>query len=296
MTLGERIMNLRMERQMSQSDLAEALDVSRQSISKWETNSSVPELEKLVMLCEIFGVSMDMLVRGVGEAASEDPKTDDPSSEQEKSQTEPVREVVVRVEGVTPRKIAGMLLLSFSAVCVLICALMGALAEGLIIAVPFIICGLICVICKKRAGLWCCWAVYCIVTIAAPYMVGGGIGMGLLVTILRYGTDVVSVGMPSIIMSVVSLLCMIGLYAFTVFSYRKEALLWPKENKKTLLIFWAVFAVLWVLLGFGMSGLLGSEVASARALYLFLMWARQIAGAAVLAVLLVMTYHGFIKK
>ena len=65
MSIGERIVALRTERKMSQSDLAEALNVSRQSISKWETDSSVPELEKLVALCDIFGVSMDALVRGI---------------------------------------------------------------------------------------------------------------------------------------------------------------------------------------------------------------------------------------
>ena len=62
MSLGERIYKLRTEKGMSQGDLADALEVSRQSISKWETNGSVPELDKLVTLSEIFGVSSDELV------------------------------------------------------------------------------------------------------------------------------------------------------------------------------------------------------------------------------------------
>ena len=48
MTLGQNICRLRTERGLSQGDLADALDVSRQSISKWETDASVPELEKLL--------------------------------------------------------------------------------------------------------------------------------------------------------------------------------------------------------------------------------------------------------
>ena len=40
------------------------LDVSRQSISKWENNLAVPELDKLVKLSEIFEISLDMLVKG----------------------------------------------------------------------------------------------------------------------------------------------------------------------------------------------------------------------------------------
>ena len=61
-SLGERIYKLRTEKGMSQGDLSDALEVSRQSISKWETNGSVPELDKLVKLSEIFGVSLDELV------------------------------------------------------------------------------------------------------------------------------------------------------------------------------------------------------------------------------------------
>lgn len=70
MTLGERIYKYRIEKNFSQLDLAEALEVSRQSVSKWETDASVPDLDKLVRLCDLFGVSMDELVRGM------EPKTE----------------------------------------------------------------------------------------------------------------------------------------------------------------------------------------------------------------------------
>lgn len=63
MTLAEKIAALRGERQLSQGDLAEKLDVSRQSVSKWETGQSVPELDKLIKLADLFGVSVDQLVR-----------------------------------------------------------------------------------------------------------------------------------------------------------------------------------------------------------------------------------------
>ncbi len=63
MTLGKRIYDLRTAKNLSQGDLAEALDVSRQSVSKWETDTSVPDLDKLVKLCDLFGVSLDELVR-----------------------------------------------------------------------------------------------------------------------------------------------------------------------------------------------------------------------------------------
>ena len=64
MDLGTTITRLRTQRGLSQGDLAEALEVSRQSVSKWETDASVPELEKLLKLSELFGVTLDALVRG----------------------------------------------------------------------------------------------------------------------------------------------------------------------------------------------------------------------------------------
>ena len=62
MTLGERIALLRGQNKMSQGDLAEKLNVSRQSFSKWETGASIPELDKLIMMSKLFGVTLDELV------------------------------------------------------------------------------------------------------------------------------------------------------------------------------------------------------------------------------------------
>ena len=64
MTFGERLTELRKEKHWSQDALAEMLSISRQSVSKWENNSSVPDLDKLVKLSALFGVTLDELVRG----------------------------------------------------------------------------------------------------------------------------------------------------------------------------------------------------------------------------------------
>lgn len=63
MTLGEKICMLRTGKGLSQEDLAAKLEVSRQSVSKWETSQSVPDLEKIIKLADLFGVSVDELVR-----------------------------------------------------------------------------------------------------------------------------------------------------------------------------------------------------------------------------------------
>ncbi len=61
MNLGEKIYQLRTEKNLSQGDLADKLDVSRQSVSKWENNTAVPDLDKLIKLCDIFEISLDEL-------------------------------------------------------------------------------------------------------------------------------------------------------------------------------------------------------------------------------------------
>ena len=69
MSLGEHSYRRRPQRGMSQETLAEGLNVSRQSVSKWENSSAVPELEKLVGRSRIFEVSLDVLVNGTNPAA-----------------------------------------------------------------------------------------------------------------------------------------------------------------------------------------------------------------------------------
>lgn len=64
MNLGENIHSYRVSSNMSQADLANALDVSRQSVSKWENNSAQPELDKLCRMSELFDVTLDELVYG----------------------------------------------------------------------------------------------------------------------------------------------------------------------------------------------------------------------------------------
>ena len=69
--LGERIYKYRTARGLSQLELSELLEVSRQSISKWETDVAVPELSKLVKMAEIFEISLDSLVLGKEDAAED---------------------------------------------------------------------------------------------------------------------------------------------------------------------------------------------------------------------------------
>ena len=71
MTVGEKIARLRTEAGISQEALAERLGVSRQSVSKWEIDQAVPQLDKALLLCDFFHISADTLLRSEAELKSE---------------------------------------------------------------------------------------------------------------------------------------------------------------------------------------------------------------------------------
>ena len=152
MTLGERIYKFRTEKEMSQGDLADALGVSRQSISKWETNGSVPELDKLVKLSQIFGVSLDALVTGK-------------ETEQQENQEEPEECIppqaepkIVYVEkpvmpAISAAHILGIILILGSLLCFVV---FDDLEDALFLCLPVAIWGVLCLV-TKRPLLWCSW-------------------------------------------------------------------------------------------------------------------------------------------
>jgi transcriptional regulator with XRE-family HTH domain len=63
MMFCDKLLQLRREKGLSQEQLADMLNISRQAISKWEAGGTMPELEKLMAISDIFGVSVDYLVR-----------------------------------------------------------------------------------------------------------------------------------------------------------------------------------------------------------------------------------------
>ncbi len=111
MSLGETIYRLRTEKNLSQGDLAEILEVSRQSVSKWENNSATPDLEKMIKLSECFGVSLDELAKG----------EEKPSAVTMMENVIP--EISKKVETAAPRKTAGTIIM-FLSILVFVLAIM----------------------------------------------------------------------------------------------------------------------------------------------------------------------------
>ncbi|MBQ8513422.1 MAG: helix-turn-helix transcriptional regulator [Clostridia bacterium] len=185
MTLGETIRSIRSAKGMSQGDLADALDVSRQSVSKWETDASVPELDKLMKLCDLFGVTMDELVRGVKEELSAKDPEESAASPAEEIPPEPApetpREASPKIS--TRQHVTGIILLCTSAVIFLMLTAMNAFLGGLIFASPFLACGVICVTQYRHVGLKCSWAVYFLVDAYLSYATG--VSRGWVVSALR---------------------------------------------------------------------------------------------------------------
>jgi transcriptional regulator with XRE-family HTH domain len=71
MTIEERIQELRKKKGLSQEQLADVLGVSRQAVSKWEGGQSLPEIEKLIAMSELFEVTVDYILKGEASSAQD---------------------------------------------------------------------------------------------------------------------------------------------------------------------------------------------------------------------------------
>lgn len=170
MTLAEKILHLRTQQGLSQLELAEQLGVSRQSVSKWETGQSVPDLDKLIKLSDRFGITVDELVR-------EEERPQPPRPEPQGNQVVYVREK----RSLTATQRAG--------ICVeaagLILALLGVAGFGaisILLGVGLLLLGLPLLLARKHPWIILGWvavgislAVFNPYTSIAPWGLVGGI-------------------------------------------------------------------------------------------------------------------------
>ncbi len=141
MTFGERLYQLRKERKISQEELAEQLDVSRQSVSRWENGTASPDFDKTVRISEIFGVTTDHLLKG------EAPDPTPPA--------EPQKELP------TWRKVLSAVLLVLGGLSLIYGLLHGGYLEYyFLLPLPLLSCGLFCLFSKKYTLLKCWWSLF----------------------------------------------------------------------------------------------------------------------------------------
>ena len=223
MSLGTNISRLRAEHHLSQGDLAEALAVSRQSVSKWETDSSVPDLDKLVKLSQVFDVTLDELVMG----AEPQPKVEAPS-----------QRVIVshRMPG---RKIAGIILFCMGFLAFLIPTVLGGILTGLLLAVPFLVCGIICFLARKRPGLWCAWALYLIADIFFHYATG----LNWTYIFATFSWEQMGLTSVYVVTAWIQVLVTLALLIGTVRSFRTFSFPIVRRNGIILALVWSCFLV-----------------------------------------------------
>lgn len=235
MALSETIYRLRTEHGLSQGDLAAELDVSRQSISKWETGSSVPELDKLVAMSRLFGVTLDELV--LGEAQTD-------GAEGVKA-PEPEAKPVERGRSIT-QTIVGAVLLAVGALAFFLVTLLGGVLTGLVLALPFLLCGVICLAVRRGAGLWCAWLLFVGFESYICYATGYSSPFAVLRVIL-----LVPVASSHYMLLAIWAVIYAGLLAGTALYFANRPVLSPRREARLALAAALVFAATFLL------GLLG---------------------------------------
>ena len=233
-TLGERIYKFRTSRGLSQLELSELLDVSRQSISKWETDVAVPELSKLVKMTEIFEVSLDTLVLGKESEAKEEAA--DKVGNEETAPPPPIAEIRERSRLKTGFGFCFLGVGSLLSFFILLLA--GDFLAALILFVPFGVSSFFCLKQFRHAALWCFESWYCWFVAYFYYATGVNWNAWLprLFHISTLGID------AQTILSFVFFLLLAFFICMTVFVYRKEKYEFSRK-KHVILALIAVFAL-----------------------------------------------------
>lgn len=285
MTLGQKINQLRLEHNLSQNDLADMLNVSRQSISKWETDGSVPDLDNLIKLSQIFHVTLDELVLNKKSDNIVTTETTTAATASLPNSTEGRN-----VQGGLPvRILAGFALLICSAVGIIICTILGDPAAGLVLMLPFMISALICFTVPKHTELVVFWVLS--IVLDAFFRFGTDINWHLTRMLFdpRYMAGGFTIQMLIAIIEVIWLCILIFI---TIRRFRNGTALQPKS----LAIAWALYIGARFLVSRGltlivqklsMTSLFGTAMGLYVILYLIVDW--LFVGA--LTVLLIQTFR-----
>lgn len=156
MILADKIIDLRKKNGWSQEELASQLGVSRQSVSKWESGQSIPDLDRILKMSDIFGVSTDYLLKDDVEPEDTPPQMDAPQPEEEGARMIGMEEAyhyLSMVQMAAPRIARGVTLCILSSIVLF---LLGGLSDeeggfllpewsvpavGLPVLLLFVVCG-----------------------------------------------------------------------------------------------------------------------------------------------------------
>ena len=154
MSIGNNIYKLRTAKNLSQGELADILDVSRQSVSKWETDAAIPDLDKLIKLFDLFEVSLDEITDRAENVKKSKPKTK---------------------SGPT-QKVIGYILFAVSLLLGILTLFLSYNESDFLILLPLAFaimgCGLLCLFKGRTAFYWCIWTIFAPIIILSPRLVG----------------------------------------------------------------------------------------------------------------------------
>lgn len=136
MILADKILSLRKKSGLSQEEFAEKMGVSRQAVSKWEGAQSVPDLDKILMMSEIFGVSTDYLLKDEIEEAETVSQPDE--SKNPKVSAELANEYIETKKKTSLLVALGVALCILSPLPLIILSMLKAESAGAFVGVPLI--------------------------------------------------------------------------------------------------------------------------------------------------------------
>lgn len=236
MNIGERIYNLRTEADMSQGDLAEKLNVSRQSVSKWENNNSTPDIEKLVLIADVFGITVDELVKDDASSVS---LTDNENKAEATHPEEAINQPIAAASAKPQKNIkAAKILLGLGIAVAFGFFIFGLGLTGLIFAIPFLTCSLICYLAKKDVGFACTWV---LVFLADMYIrLGTGISWATIRLISQWEP---SMNYWRLLIAWVQFAVILSLVVYTIVRARKIVTEITSKFKQELIAYWLGFII-----------------------------------------------------
>ena len=181
MTLGERIAYYRGKLGLSQGELAERLGVSRQAVSKWETDAGLPDLERLIALSRLYHITLDELVKG-----------ETPEETAEAPEEIPVDAVIAKPAAPSGQKTIGYILLGVGLLCAAL-----ALVLNLALLIPaayFLICAVLCLTLRRYAGRVIIGGTLLAILLPAQRWFGG-VSLGGVINPIAYQSEYFEIGL-----------------------------------------------------------------------------------------------------
>lgn len=181
MTLGERIAYYRGKLGLSQGELAEQLGVSRQAVSKWETDAGLPDLERLITLSRLYHITLDELVKG-----------ESPEETAEAPEEIPVDAVIAKPAAPSGQKTIGYILLGVGLLCAVLAMFLNWAL--LIPAGYLLICAVLCLTLRRYAGRVILGGTLLAILLPAQRWFGG-VSLGSVINPIVYQSEYFGIGL-----------------------------------------------------------------------------------------------------